>query len=46
MLRILKDYKISTMVEERLNGLAMMKMHQEIIPNVEDVIDKFSIGNT
>ena len=45
-LRILKDYKRSTMFEERLNGLAMMKMHQEIIPNVEDVIDKFSIGNT
>ena len=34
------------MVEERLNGLALMKMHQEIIPDVEEVIDKFSIGNT
>ena len=45
-LRILKDYKRSTMVEDRLNGLALMKMHQEIIPNVEDVIDKFAIGNT
>ena len=45
-LRILKDYKRSTMVEECLNGLALMKMHQEIVPDVEDIIDKFSIGNT
>ncbi|XP_046854203.1 52 kDa repressor of the inhibitor of the protein kinase-like [Xenia sp. Carnegie-2017] len=33
-LRILKDYKRSTMVEERLNGLAPMKIHQEILPDV------------
>ena len=45
-LRTLKDYKRSTMVEERLNGLAMMKIHQEIVPNVEKVIDKFATGNT
>ena len=45
-LRTLKDYKRSTMVEERLNGLAMMKIHQEIVPNVEKVINKFATGNT
>ena len=45
-LRILKDYKRSTMVEEGLNGLGLMKLHQKIIRNVEDVIDKFSIGST
>ncbi|XP_046851774.1 52 kDa repressor of the inhibitor of the protein kinase-like [Xenia sp. Carnegie-2017] len=45
-LRILKDYKRSTMVEERLNGLALMKIHQEILPDVQLVIDKFSVGNT
>jgi hypothetical protein len=27
-------------------GLAMMEIHQEIIPNIGNVIDKFSIGNT
>ncbi|XP_046858539.1 52 kDa repressor of the inhibitor of the protein kinase-like [Xenia sp. Carnegie-2017] len=45
-LRILKDYKRSTMVEERLNGLALMKIHQEILPDVQRVIDKFSVGKT
>lgn len=45
-LRILKDYKRSTMVEERLNGLALMKIHQEIVPDIGKVIDKFSVGNT
>ena len=46
-LRTLKDYKRSTMVEERLiNGLAMMNTHQEIVLNVEKVIDKFATGNT
>ena len=45
-LRTLKNYQRSTMVEDRLNGLALMKIHQEIVPDVEKVIDKFSIGNT
>ena len=45
-LRILKDYKHSTMVKEHLNGLALMKIHQEIVPDIEKVIDKFSVGNT
>jgi hypothetical protein len=35
------------MVEERLNGLAMMQIHQEhIVPDIEKVIDKFAVGNT
>ena len=34
------------MVEELLNGLALMKMHEKIIPEVGGVIVKFSIGMT
>ena len=45
-LRTLKNYQRSTMVEERLNGLALMQIHQEIIPDVEKVIDKFAEGDT
>ena len=45
-LRTLKNYQRSTMVEDRLNGLALMKIHQEIVTDVEKVIDKFSVGNT
>ena len=43
---MLKDYKRSTMVEERLNGLALMNIHQEIVLDTDKVIDKFSVGNT
>ena len=45
-LRTLKTYQRSTMVEERLNGLALVKIHHEIVPDVEKVIDKFAVGNT
>ena len=45
-LRTLKNYQRNTMVEERLNGLAMMQIHQEIIPDIEKVIDKFAERNT
>ena len=45
-LRTLKTYQCSTMVEERLNGLALMKIHHEIVPDEEKVIDKFAVGNT
>lgn len=34
------------MVEERLNGLALMGIHTEVVPDVEKVIDKFAQGNT
>ncbi|XP_046863349.1 uncharacterized protein LOC124457103 [Xenia sp. Carnegie-2017] len=45
-LRNLKTYQRSTMVEERLNGLALMRIHPEIIPDIERVINKFAEGNT
>ena len=38
----LKNCKRSTMGDERLNGLALMQIHQEIVPDVEDVIDLFA----
>lgn len=44
-LRMLKTYNRSNMVETRLNGLALMQIHQEIEPDVQDVINKFSFGN-
>jgi hypothetical protein len=34
------------MVEERLNGLALMQIHREIIPDFEKIIDKFADDNT
>ncbi len=45
-LRNLKNYQRSTMVEERLNGLALMGIHTEFVPDAEEVIDKFGQGNT
>ena len=30
------------MGEERLNGLALIHVHHDIIPNVDDVINKFA----
>ena len=41
-MRRLKNCTRSTMVEERLNGLALMEIHQDIEPSVQQVIDKFS----
>ena len=41
-MRRLKNYTRSTMVEERLNGLALMEIHQDIEPSVQQVIDKFA----
>ena len=41
----LKNYNRSTMIEERLNGLALMHVHQEIQPDVQEVLQKFSSGN-
>ena len=34
------------MVEDCLNGLALLKIHQEIVPDTNKVIEKFAIGNT
>ena len=33
------------MVSERLNGIALMHVHQEIVPDIEKVIDLFSTKN-
>ena len=43
-LRRLKNYNRSTMLDERLNGLALLHVHQDIVPDIEMemVIDKFS----
>ena len=41
-LKRLKTYTRSSMGEERLNGLALMHVHHDIIPNVDDVINKFA----
>ena len=42
-MRRLKTYARSTMVSERLNGIALMHVHQEIVPDIEKVIDLFSV---
>ena len=44
-MRRLKTYTRSTMVSERLNGIALMYVHQEIVPDIEKVIDLFSTEN-
>ena len=38
-MRRLRTYARSTMVSERLNGIALMHVHQEIVPDIEKVID-------
>ena len=44
-MRRLKTYTRSTMVSERLNDIAFMYVHQEIVPDIEKVIDLFSTKN-
>ena len=44
-MRRLKEYTRSTMTEDRLNGLALMYIHQNIVPNIEKVINRFAISN-
>ncbi|XP_065639606.1 52 kDa repressor of the inhibitor of the protein kinase-like [Hydra vulgaris] len=39
----LKNYTRSTMSSERLNNLAHMHIHKEIVPDVEKVIDLFAL---
>ena len=36
------NYNSNTMLEDRLNGSALLKIHQDIEPGVQQVIDKFS----
>ena len=42
-LRRLKNYNRSTMVENRLNGLALLHIHREINPDTSLVIDTFAL---
>ena len=44
-MRRLKNYTRSTMVSESLNGIALMHVHQEIIPDTEKVIDLYACQN-
>jgi len=44
-LRRLKSWLRNAMVNERLNGLALMSVHREIIVSAEDVINKFCLKN-
>ena len=41
----LKTYTRSTAVSEILNDIALMHLHQEIVPDIEKVIDLFSTEN-
>ena len=42
-LKRLKNYNRSTiMIAERLNGLALMHIHRDIEPDVEEIINKFA----
>ena len=44
-MRRLKTYTRSTMVSDRLNGLALMHVHQDIVPDIQKVIDLFALDN-
>ena len=44
-MRRLETYPRSTMVLERLNGIALMQVRQEIVLEIEKVIDLFSTKN-
>ena len=41
----LKAYTLSTIISERLNGIALMHVHQENVPDIEKVIDLFAVTN-
>ena len=36
----LKNYTRSTMTDDRLNGLALMHIHRDIIPSIDNVLDR------
>ena len=44
-MRRLKTYTRSTMISERLNGIAFLQVHQEIVPDIEKVSDLFAVTN-
>ena len=41
-LRLLKDYTQSTMINDRLNGIALMHIHREIKIDCKTVLDGFA----
>ena len=43
--RRLKSYTRSTMIPERLNGIALMHSHQELVPDIQKVIDLFAVSD-
>ena len=45
IMRRLKTYTPSTMISERLNGIALMHVCQKIVPDIEMVIDLFTVTN-
>ena len=40
----LKNYTTSTITNDRLNGLALMHIHRDIIPGIDDLLDRY--GNS
>ena len=44
-MRRLKTYTRSTVISERLNGIALMHVHQKIVPDNKKVIDLFAVTN-
>ena len=44
-MRRLKTYTGSTLISDRLNGITLTHVHQEIVPDVEKVIDLFAETN-
>lgn len=44
-MRRLKNYNRSTMVADRLNGLALLHIHKEFVPSTSSVINKFAVKN-
>ena len=41
-LKRLKTYLRATMLEERLTGLALLHIHQDIIVPIDEIIDRFA----
>ena len=44
-LRRLKIYTRSTLVAERLNGLALLHVHKDFIVNIDKAIDLYAMKN-
>ena len=42
LLRLVKSTSCTTMTEDRLNGLALMKFHQDIKLDPDDIVEEFA----